>query len=299
MAARAGHLSAVAASKTLFDQVVTLRSAAQEWADWLHATGRSQRTVHQYRFILWPWLKTVQDRTPSSVAESDLSGWINRLDCQDKLATRAAKLAAARSLFDFCAAKGWSVGNPAKLVRVNMALMRHSQKEPKERTPFTREEIHKLVEGCRDPFWRAAIRIGQMTGLRLGDIAQLEWASVAKPGFVICWTDKRNRRVEVPVATDRMAAVLDEISKTDPTHLFPGARHIILDNDRRSYLSIQFGRLCRRAGIAGKSFHCLRYTYAHAQAEAGKPLWYIARRMGHSNTHMTSHYTQSNHDNQE
>ena len=54
------------------------------------------------------------------------------------------------------------------------------------------------------PFWRAACHLSLEYGLRLSDIAKLEWVSFLKPGKLIVWTDKHDRRIELPLHPDTM-----------------------------------------------------------------------------------------------
>jgi integrase len=96
----------------------------------------------------------------------------------------------------------------------------------------------------------------------LSDIAQLEWRSFGEVGKIVVWTEKTNKRMELPVTQGLQDTVSEVVPVSDATYMFPAQREVIRDVRRRSLLSVQFGRLCARVGIEGKSFHSMRHYKA-------------------------------------
>lgn len=293
LAARAGKLTAEAISKILTGQRITLQGAMDAWLDRLSCRGRSPRTVHNYKLFVQSFVNEHSEMMPSSVTEDHINDWLNDSALTQKAGSRMVKLTAMRSFMEYCGDKGWCVGNPANLVEVNYSLMTHEQKEPKQRIPFTDEEVDALLHHTHQEgleFWHAAILIGRYIGLRLGDIAGLEWACFEKPGKIIVWTDKHDRRVELPVEPERLSIEISTISRDDEAYLFPTQREMAESLERRAVLSTQFSRLCVTVGIAGKSFHCLRHAFSTDCFKRGQPIWYIARSLGHSRESTTAGY---------
>lgn len=295
LAARAGQLTSQAISKILTGRKITLADAMEAWLERLGCRGRSARTVHNYRIFVNSFVKEHRHRMPSTITENHVEAWVNNPRMTQKAGSRMVRLTAIRSFMEYCQDKGWCAGNPANLVEVNYALMTHQQKEPKQRLPFTDEEISTLLCHTKDnPFWHPAIILGRYVGLRLGDIASLEWACLEKNRIVV-WTDKHDRRVELPLEPEPLAALVErllermEMIGTTP-YVFPDQHWIAIDPTRRAILSTQFSRLCQSAGIEGKSFHSLRHSFACDCQRRGHPIWYISQSLGHRNAQTTALY---------
>jgi integrase len=87
----------------------------------------------------------------------------------------------------------------------------------------------------------------------------------------------------------------EALAKLKPRHklyLFPEEAECARNPRLRAKLSVQFARLCVKAGIEGegKSFHSLRHTYVTAAAKAGIPIEHISQNVGHASISMTRQY---------
>lgn len=311
---------------------VRIRDAILQWEDSLRSDGNtSERTIYNNITFVRAWAATVFGRAslPSAVEPKHIADWVNAPDA-GKLGTRKVKLSIMRGFFDFCSARGWCVGNPAREVRkVNMSVLSHAEKEVTQKTPFKEREIDtilftlestlsdlqankvKLISGGGGitiqkkydqfvkrmdnlHFWKAAIIIGRDTGLRIGDVCQLEWACFDKEmDKVVVWTDKRDKRVELPV-TEAMKNVIKAVAtdRTTEKFLFPAQRNII-KSPKRSQLSVQFIRIMKSSGVEGHTFHDLRYFYAQEALREGRPIEHIQEDLGHGSKEMTEHYAKT------
>lgn len=270
---------------------------------WKEALGREHRSpMFIAGSVGWieAWVEQMRlsKRQLVSITEDDIDPWINlKTGSQTKAGTRGVKLSAIRSLLRFAGNKGWIHGNPANLVHVDYGQMLHSQKETHKQPCFTNEEVSQLIArtgptGLKpSPFWHAAVPLSRCIGLRLVDVAALEWDSVQSDGSIICWTRKRDKRVQPPVLhPEWMGAALESVERRSSRYLFPTERSIILDPKVRSTLSTQFSRICKGLDIWGKSFHGLRASYVTEMAAAGIPLEEISMAVGHSNGATTEGY---------
>lgn len=233
-----------------------------------------------------------------SITENHISSWINR-ECPVKAISRVRFLGEIRALFSFCLHKGWIYANPSALVTVDLSKLSHSQKEKVKRIPFTDEEVERILEitgptsesKFRSAFWHAATAISRWTGLRLGDICRLEWASLNNvPGRIVVWTMKMDKRIDLPIEPQRLQDIIDNLINEDPQYVFPFQRAMHTGQLFQAYLSTDFTRILRNLGIKGKSFHCLRHTYIEACHSAGMPMPHIAQNVGHSHTATTRGY---------
>lgn len=291
LAARSGRLTNEAISHITTGRKITLTKAVPQFEVWMKSIGRSPRTVASEVLTVNQWLGVarIENLPPAAVTEQHINKFINDPKSTTKLGTRKGMLAAIRTFFSFCQAKGWCVANPSVLVRVDMSAMSHAQKEPKVRECFNGQEVRRLIESADEGFWKFAIKLGYEIGLRLGDICQLEWDCFAVPGRVSVWTDKRDRRVSVPLS-DELSELLTQVPVHSSKYLFPEQRKTILDTKRRALLSNQFKRLSAKVGINDKSFHSLRHSFCTRMSIEGKSLEDIAKDVGHSSTKTTKTY---------
>ena len=146
---------------------------------------------------------------------------------------------------------------------------------------------------------RFACHLSLEYGLRLSDIAKLEWASFDKPGRIIVWTDKHDRRIELPLHPETLGligsglAALAALRDGPHNHgrwVFPDQAAIASDPSDRAKLSVYFSRQLKRLGIHGKSFHSLRHTFATRRAKLGDTIDEIRLKMGHVSTATTGGY---------
>lgn len=227
--------------------------------------GKQPKTISNNLMSVNCWVRDAKLETlpPSTITEKHISQWLNAAG-DSKYGTRQIHLAAIRSFFGLCCARGWSIGNPAQAVVVKQDGLTHEQLQPAEREPFTAEEVKKLIRDCedrKDTFWHFAISLASELGLRLGAICQLEWDCFEKAGFVSVIKHKRHKRLELPIS-EKISELVTLIPVVNHRYLFPDQRAMIVDIKRRAGLSMQFKRLCERLDINGKSFHCLRHTVA-------------------------------------
>jgi len=228
------------------------------------------------------------DDRPISVASFEhVDSFVNALD-EATASTRNMRKASLDNFFKVCTAEGLVVRNPAALSKVKMHQLTFEQKEPKVRVPFSDLELDQLSK-LESPFWRAACHLSLEYGLRLSDIAKLEWASFAKPGRIVVWTDKHDRRIELPLHPETLG-LLDVALDRHPRWVFPEQQAIASDISNRAALSVYFSRHLKRLGIHGKSFHCLRHTFATRRAGLGDTIDEIRAKMGHVSTATTEGY---------
>ena len=105
---------------------------------------------------------------------------------------------------------------------------------------------------------------------------------------VVVWTRKTNAKVHLQV-TGRMREVLLRVERDSQRYLWPRQASIYQDPASAPMLSVQFGRLCKEAGIEGKTFHCLRSSFIMA-VEERDGIGAAMLAAGHANEKTTRHY---------
>lgn len=241
---------------------------------------------------------------PSVVTEKHIADWINDAAKERGQVSRKLALGHLHTFFAFCCSNGWVAADPSQAIGVDYSVLSHDQKEPSPRQPFTLAEIDQLTGHLKSElraigkdiarvenddeysvtgravklcklgekqvevfFWLFAVRCSAQTGLRLSDIAGLEWRCFAEQGKLVVWMDKTNQRIEHPLP-EELETMVTQIPVSSPTRLFPEQHAIISDVRRRALLSMQFKRICERIGIMGKSYHCTRHAAASEKYRA-------------------------------
>lgn len=294
-----------------------MASAVTDWAAWINKRNQA-RTADDFRIYIDKWMREgeLAESPVDRLTEDHVDSFVNPQDADAKLGTRKQRLSILRSFFGFLSAKGWIEGDPSRLVRVQYHGLTHEQKETKHPPVFTDAEFALVVDHTasliaefkgklaggkpcgravnhkldRATFWWCATIISRCSGLRLGDVCQLEWATMAGDQFTV-HTDKRDKRVVPHIWNEPLfKRAVASIPYASDTHCFPEAREIITDPKRRQALSWQFGCICERVGLSSHSFHGLRHTYATECHRAGIPTPHIAASMGHSDPRTTAVY---------
>lgn len=297
-------------------------TAVGEFIEWLSTCGRSAIYARQCEGVLATFIREQQLEATlvANVTERHIYDFINKPgDDGGGLTWRKTKLCILRSFFDLASARFYRVGNPGRAIRIVMNKMSHAQKEVKPRNPFTDREVVRLLAytssrldelraRVRSPglsekakeaavldigqmeFWRAAAAIGRYTGLRLGDVAQLEWDCLSVAGKIIVWSDKRDRRISLPLKEKVLIDALAAVPRVSKDYLFPSVREEYLNFRTRANLSTQFRRIAEKNGIKGKTFHDLRASFLSDAAERGVPIEHIAQSAGHSSIVTTQRY---------
>ena len=302
LAAKANALTAETVTAIVAGRKITAATAAEQWLERLR-TNREISTVTNHGYYVAAWLERLGAKAwpVARLTEQHVDSYVNEKS-DATAATRGSRLAAIRSFFMFCSARGYIVGNPAALGEVRLRGLTHEQIEPKKRVPITADEYRRIMAWPADDmtlgkFMTAATAISYWTGLRLTDIANLEWPCFTGTELIV-WTGKTDTRVALPlsnplIGSGELKMVLlgvAEEARPGARYLFPDAHKIATDLTDRAKLSVYYGRLLERVGIEGKSFHCLRHAFVTRLKKAGVTIEEIGRVVGHSNTKTTEGY---------
>lgn len=298
LAAKMGVLShGVFSVLTSGNNCLTVSQALRPWEDHMRYLRNSPASIHDSLIWVKAWMKWGHyEKMPVAEMElQHLDGWINS-GSDSKVGTRRVMLSALKSFCVFCRDKGWIQGNPAELVKIDLSILLHEQKETLKRPIFQEDEVQQLLDitapgGAHEStFWHAAVLIGRHTGLRLGDICSLEWDCFNyELGTISVWTQKRDRRVSL-FLEPKVMEVIQALPMEHEQFVFPMERATVRDPMVRARLSSYFWKILRSCGIFGRSFHCLRATYITDCKERGIPMEHIRESVGHWSRQTTEGY---------
>ena len=290
-AAMVGRLTAETITRLTAGHRVSMEEAAQKYAEWITAE-RSASTASSNLSIIGAFIRDMNlaDVTPAQVKTEIVTKFINRTEL--KLSTRKIQRSVLVGFFDYCTASGWLIGNPASRAVIHYNEIPIEGKERKRKELFEPAEVKFLINSL-EGFWRAAVILSSELGLRLSDVSQLEWKSFDfKTKKVVIWMDKTNQRIELDM-TPAVQRLMVSLPQTDKRFVFPEEKAT-----NQSTLSWQFKRACEKLGFEGRSFHCLRATYATdeylKQVEGSDAMKAVAAKLGHKSTTTTAkHYVKT------
>ena len=174
-----------------------------------------------------------------------------------------------------------------------------------EKDVFTPEQLAALIKAAPSDDWKGAILCGYYTGLRLRDVADLQWNAInLKEQKITVTTRKTGKDVTVPIHPQFDAWLQQQTRGTGKAPVFPTL--LGKSGSGKSGLSMAFKRIMERAGIKGRllreangagrsqsslSFHSLRHTFNAALANAGVAVEIRQKLTGHASAEMNAIYT--------
>lgn len=209
-----------------------------------------------------------------------------------KASTVKRRAAALKTFFDFLSEEAGDMSwpNPVR-------MKRHAGKQPK---PLPRdlhddqvESLWQVISSARDRAWfvlmlRAGLRVGEVVGLKLGDV--LAPAKGERPARLrVCGKGRKERLVLLSSeAYGILLAWLDIRPASQHEYIFPNER----DGGPLTVSGLEYllKRYRQRVNLRA-SPHQLRHTFARQAVEAGMPLPSLSKLLGHAQISTTQVYT--------
>jgi integrase len=219
-------------------------------------------------------------------------------DIQTGKASVAAHKVALSAFYTWLVENDHLTRNPVR----DLAIGRYRSKPKADDAAFTPEEYARIKEVCRglkpyQSYWLGAVIIGWNTGLRMGDIACLERDEVDMEGERLRIMPNKTKRfdkiLEIPMS-DEVWAYLTCLAKWDGDRLFRNMCEQYATDGAKS-LSKQFERICAKAGVKGKSFHCLRHALTSRLMNSGAPIAVVSSITGNT-MQVLQRYSHVSHD---
>lgn len=155
------------------------------------------------------------------------------------------------------------------------------------------DEFQALLSVVPDKELRKLFQFGALTGMRRGEILNLEWSDVDLERNVITVQSSENYRVKhgknriIPISK-KLEELLRGIERSDP-YVFVNAKG---EQYRKDYVTRQFKKAVRAAVLnEALKFHSLRATCASWIAVVGVPPLVIKEILGHAYVKTTEAYT--------
>ena len=180
--------------------------------------------------------------------------------------------------------------DPARAVK----LVKEVQQAPRHLSDAEESSLVAAVQRGGDLRDNTLITVMLHTGLRVGEVCQLQWQQVviqSRSGYLKVW-GKRNKYREVPLNSTARQALQDLQSNqmpTVPVYVFPSLR----TGNQLSPRAVGFiiKKYAQRAGLPDLRPHDLRHRFGYRMAQT-TPLHRLAQIMGHDSLDTTMIYTQ-------
>lgn len=262
----------------------------EEFNDYIKAHLKP-RSAERYREVIdsfmsflasvYPKVVYLQDITPDKIDRYKLA----RLEKIVKT-TVNHELTILRRFFNLAVGRDYLQGNPANKVDF---LRITDRKRPRF---LSQGEVRRLQEELRGSRFRLMIETLLHTGMRVGELINLEWGDIDLRGGQINirpkpdWSPKAGKERNIPLSSK----VRDLLSGLDREHDY--IFHSRTGNRvNRNHIREAFVRACRRAGIRDATLHTLRHTFASQLVMRGVDLYTVSQLLGHSDLKSTQIYS--------
>ena len=283
----------------------TAREYLTEWVE-SKKNETELRTYWKYRQTVDDFLNYIgikADRLLREITQADIRSWRDALKRKGLAAPTvndAIKL--LRMPFKAAHDAGYIEINPCtkNSVRPVKDAARNVEKDV-----FTSEQLAALVNAAPSEDWKGAILCGYYTGLRLRDVADLQWNAInCAEQTITVTTRKTGKDVTVPIHPQFDSWLRKQTRGIGKAPVFPTL--FGKSGSGKSGLSMAFKRIMERANIKGRllreangagrsqsslSFHSLRHTFNTALANARVSQEIRQKLTGHASAEMNAIYT--------
>jgi integrase len=292
-----------------------LREIAEQFLEHV-ATARKPKTQEQYRHALQSYvLPVLGDRRARDLATADIARLHHGMRDTPYMANRM--LAVVASLY------GWASKRGLVEKGANPAADVDKYREARRDRFLTTEEMERLGAAIREaetvgipweldptkntkhvpkgnrrttlsPHAAAALRLLLLTGARLREILNLEWANVDLERGMLFLADSKTGRKAIVLNAPAMQ-VLGGLPRVG-RYVIAGDRAGTADEKPRADLQRPWALVSKRAGLEGVRLHDLRHSFASVGAGGGAGLPILAKLLGHAAVSTTERYAHLDND---
>jgi integrase len=273
-------------------QATTFEQFAQRWFDEYVMPNGKPSTQYSRKVILFPSLVPFFGKMLiSKITASDVERYKAHL--QNKRGLAQKTINEHLLVFSHCVSTAYEwlqlEGVPPKITWL---------KCPPPKTDYLSFDESELLLSHADGVTREIILTALKTGMRLGELIGLQWASIDWHNKLIIvqhsWSQyakalgspKSNRVRHVGMTTDLYEMFLKSKKSTGFVFLDAKGEHF---NQHR--LGRSLAAVCKKAGLRHIGWHTLRHTFASHLVMRGAPVPAVQELMGHATIDMTMRYT--------
>jgi integrase len=225
------------------------------------------------------WVREFGNRQLGQITHAELQDWQARKRQVNKPATVNRIMCRLRHMLN--KAVEWQLLDESpmrrlKFLRENNARLRY----------LSLEQCDQLIAACIAPHLKAIVTVALHTGMRSGEIRNLNWRDLDfDSGFIIIRDSKNGEPRHVPMDSTVVSLFRNWQRTPESDFVFTHAA-----GGRIGWLQHGFRKAFGRAGITDLHFHDLRHTFASQWMMAGGELYALKDILGHKTIAMTQRY---------
>lgn len=293
---------------------ITVKELFHMWVEKKVDYGEIQaQTRDKYNRDFQRYLSEMQNRIVSYLTEEDLEDYIRTTIREKKLSAKAWSgfRTLLNGMFKMARKKGYSkinISNFMSELDLSKRAFAVVRKNPEDNI-FTESEISMIIDFVsKNPTLNGyGVLIAIYTGMRAGEIVSLKHEDIFKDYIYVhrtqvrymdngknvyvikdhTKTDAGTRKVAI---TDKLRSILVKLRSEnfDNEYLFYDSKRDCIKTIHS--LTSHLYAICRQIGIAERSMHCLRKTYATKLINSGIDESIIISQLGHTEIDTTKAY---------
>lgn len=247
----------------------------------LSIRGCSLETRRAYAAVFRQFSRTMRGRSLLSATHLDIRRFIYgraTLGCSAR--TRAARLAALRSLYDWLQLEKEFPSNPARRIE-------HPKIPQRLPRALSEDDVRRLIEAAPNPRDRCVLEVLYSAGLRISELAAIRCEDVDWQGRTIRVNGKGDKQRVVPFGKSALAALEAHLGDRRTGYVFPGQKQRASSQTLKR--AVRLAGL--RAGLGRVHPHMLRHSCATHLLDHGADLRVIQELLGHASLSSTQIYT--------
>jgi integrase len=261
-------------------------------------TNFDKKTVWEYSNIMTKFIYVITDIPLKDLTVKQIEFFKSERLRSVKPATLNKDLGTLKSAFNY--ALRLSLINENPFNKVNKISL-----PDKERLSISYIELNSLLGVIDKPYFRNIVLFAVNSGLRQGEIINLQWKDIDFNNLTITIRNKatfktKSGKMRIIPLTNKLRDILKDIAGNSQNVLSINTinpenyvfRNIQGYKYSGDYITHLFKRYSVKAGLPEKfHFHCLRHTYITNMIKAGININYVKELAGHSTIQTTMIYT--------
>jgi site-specific recombinase XerD len=250
--------------------------------------SHTPKTIRGLKTTFNELIRIIGDQNPSVVTNQQIDHFVSVKVKEASQWTALKYLRAVSSVFNHAIRMGYGLSNPCK----NVLAPRPPRLIPVYMTP---EDVQQFLTSITNKPFRRLCTFALCTGMRLGELVQLQWAHVNLEAKKLTvqntetFTTKNKRNRTIPLSETAIQVLLEiQARQQQSKFIFLNPKGFPWTETNVSH---PFRRYAKKSGVNPRyHFHTLRHTFASWLVQKGVNIYEVKELLGHSNITTTQIY---------